>query len=99
MKAKMDRKAYRGAEIMGGFRLRGTKGTYRVSNRVDLPFAGNCGNKWLALGSQNQMKRVGRLFRQVYLQHADKTYGRTEAHLIGLYFLPFSLAWPQIDSR
>jgi hypothetical protein len=34
--------------IMGGFRLRGTKGTYGIGNRVDLPFAGNCGNKWLA---------------------------------------------------
>ncbi len=79
-------------ESMGGFRLRGTKGTDRVSNRVDLPFAGNCGNKWLALDSENPMKPLGRLFRRVYLQHADKTYGRTDAHLIGLYFLPFSLA-------
>jgi hypothetical protein len=46
-------------EILGGFRLRGTKGTYHVSNRLDQPFAGNCGNKWLALGSENPMKRVG----------------------------------------
>jgi hypothetical protein len=46
-------------EIMSGFRLRGTKGTDRVSNRVDLPFAGNCGNKWLTLDSENPMKRVG----------------------------------------
>jgi hypothetical protein len=38
------------------------------------------------------MTRLGRLFRRVYLQHADKTYGRTDAHLIGLYFLPFSFA-------
>jgi hypothetical protein len=79
-------------EIMGDFQLRGTNGTDRVSNRADLPFAGNCGNKWLALGSENPMKPLGRLFRRVYLQHADKTYGRTDAHLIGLYFLPFSLA-------
>ena len=46
-------------EILGGFRLRGTRGTYHVSNRMDQPFAGNCGNKWLALGSENPMKRVG----------------------------------------
>ena len=26
---------------------------------MDQPFAGNCGNKWLALGSENPMKRVG----------------------------------------
>ena len=77
---------------MGGFRLRGTKGTDRVSNRADLLFAGNCGNKWLTLGSENPITRLSRLSRRVYLQHADKTYGRTDAHLIGLYFLPFSLA-------
>jgi hypothetical protein len=46
-------------EILGGFRLRGTKGTYHVSNRLDQPFAGNCGNKWLALGSENPMKWLG----------------------------------------
>ena len=79
-------------KIMGDFRLRGTKDTDRVSNRADPPFACNCGNKWLALGSENPMTRLGRLSRRVYLQHADKTYGRTDAHLIGLYFLPFSLA-------
>ncbi len=45
-------------EILGGFRLRSTKGTYHVSNRMGQPFAGNCGNKWLALGSENPMKRV-----------------------------------------
>ena len=43
---------------MSGFRLRGTKGTYHVSTRMDHPFAGNCGNKWLALGLENPMKRV-----------------------------------------
>ena len=72
MRAKMDRKAYLSAEIMGGFRLRGTKGTYRVSNRVDLPFAGNCGNKWLSssLGSsvkgerQRESNRLGSPNRQ-----------------------------------
>ena len=46
-------------EIMGGFRLEGTKGPYHVSNRMDQPVAGNCGNKWLAPGSQNPMKQVG----------------------------------------
>ena len=44
---------------MGGFRLRGAQGTYGVSNRVDQPFAGNCGNKWLALGSENPLEWVG----------------------------------------
>ena len=44
--------------IMGGFRLRGTKGTYGIGNRVDLPFAGNCGNKWLILGSKNPMEQA-----------------------------------------
>lgn len=79
---------------MSGFRLRGTKGTDRPNDRAeaDLLFAGNCGNKWLTLGSESPMTRLGRLFRRVYLQHANKTYGRTDAHLIGLYFLPFSLA-------
>jgi hypothetical protein len=43
---------------MSGFRLRGTNSPYHVSNG-DQPFAGNCGNKWLALGSENPMKRVG----------------------------------------
>jgi hypothetical protein len=46
-------------EIMSGFRLRSTNGSYHVSNGKDQPFAGNCGNKWLAPGSENPMKRVG----------------------------------------
>jgi hypothetical protein len=25
---------------------------------MDQPFAGNCGNKWLAMDSENPMKRV-----------------------------------------
>jgi hypothetical protein len=45
-------------EIMSGFRLRGTKGPYHVSTRMDQPFAGKCGNKWLTLDSENPMKRV-----------------------------------------
>ena len=56
-KAKAGRCARLSMEIMGGFRLEGTKGTYCVSNRQDQPFAGNCGNKWLALGLRNPLKR------------------------------------------
>jgi hypothetical protein len=59
MRAKTGRCAHLSMEIMDGFRLRGTKGSYGVSNRMDQPFAGNCGNKWLAQGSENPMKRVG----------------------------------------
>jgi hypothetical protein len=46
-------------KIMSGFRLRGTNGPYHMSNGMDQPFAGNCGNKWLALNPENPMKRVG----------------------------------------
>jgi hypothetical protein len=59
MRAKTGRCAHLSMKIMDGFRLQGTKGTDHVSNRMDQPFAGNCGNKWLALGSENPMKRVG----------------------------------------
>ena len=54
MRAKTGRCAHLSMEIMSGFRLRGTKGSYHVSNRMDQPFAGNCGNKWLALGSRTR---------------------------------------------
>jgi hypothetical protein len=58
MRAKTGRCAHLSMEIMNGIRLRGTKGPYHVSNRMDQPFADNCGNKWLAQGSENPMKRV-----------------------------------------
>jgi hypothetical protein len=59
MTVKTGRGAHPSMEIMSDFRLRSTNGPFHVSNRMDQPFAGNCGNKWLALGSEAQMKQVG----------------------------------------
>src|SRR4051812_47265433 len=59
IRARTRRCAHLSMKITGDFRLRGTKGTDRASNRADLLFAGNCGNKWLDLDSENPMKRVG----------------------------------------
>jgi hypothetical protein len=43
---------------MSGFRLRCANEAYDVSDRVDLPFAGNCGNKWQAPGLKRAIGEV-----------------------------------------
>src|SRR5690349_990847 len=48
MRAKTGRCDHLSMEIIGGFQLLDGMGSYGVSNGPRLPFAGNCGNKWLA---------------------------------------------------